>query len=418
LRQEIARIRHEARERENYWRALWQSRKTGHGPDSDDLPPTPPAYSPSHSQPSSVGSHMTPSHINQYSNDNMGYRTGDNPSSSLPNGHYPSGTNHAYPTHSPALSFAGAENDHMSGDPSAQSLSSQRGLKYAPYTYPIQGSTRSAHWSSAMAHKASPVGESAPANHSSSHSPTFVESPTLTSSTMSYVGRFPGEDQKMPLNNIDTAPYVFPNGRSHSPNTSTPSTASVTPPLTSSFQFTFPEGSIPHDRSEFEFRRQGNNGPEVTLHGGTADISLAGSSADAVRYRLGARRSDSGGDRPFFPTLQQLSSNDNGSPHERGSSEGDSNPHRSRLRPRRDVAPSQTSRSPSPSGPPISGTLAVIKAQAFGALRRARARTKKLSEREAAKAAMVPLESRGIGMGVSVSTGSKRPRHQTDDMDV
>jgi hypothetical protein len=58
-------------------------------------------------------------------------------------------------------------------------------------------------------------------------------------------------------------------------------------------------------------------------------------------------------------------------------SEGEATPY-SKLRPRR--GPSRESRSPSPSAPPISGALAVIKAQAFGALRRTRIGTKKTSE--------------------------------------
>ena len=62
----------------------------------------------------------------------------------------------------------------------------------------------------------------------------------------------------------------------------------------------------------------------------------------------------------------------------------------------------------------MSGTLAVIKAQAFGALRRTRARTKKGAD-GAAKVAIEALEARGIGMGVS--TGSKRPRLHDDDDD-
>jgi hypothetical protein len=55
--------------------------------------------------------------------------------------------------------------------------------------------------------------------------------------------------------------------------------------------------------------------------------------------------------------------------------------------------------------------LAVIKAQAFGALRRTRARTKKSSE-GAARVAMDVLEARGIGMGVGAT--SKRPRLHSD----
>src|SRR5262249_2541209 len=149
--------------------------------------------------------------------------------------------------------------------------------------------------------------------------------------------------------------------------------------------------------------------PEVTLHGGTADISVASSlGSDAVRLRLGSRRANSGPERHLLPVLPPLSESENGSQNDRGSSEGEpSTFSHNRLRSRRSTPPSRTSRSPSPghsSGPPISGTLAVIKAQAFGALRRTRARTKKSSE-GAAKVAMDVLEARGIGIGSA--TGSK-----------
>ena len=78
-------------------------------------------------------------------------------------------------------------------------------------------------------------------------------------------------------------------------------------------------------------------------------------------------------------------------------------------------ATNSRSRSPSPTGPPICSTLAVIKAQAFGALRRTRTRQKKGSE-GAAKAAMEALEARGIGIGMNKS--NKRPRLEHDDDDA
>jgi hypothetical protein len=117
----------------------------------------------------------------------------------------------------------------------------------------------------------------------------------------------------------------------------------------------------------------------------------------------------------MLPILPPLSMSDNGSQQDRGSSDGDSNSYGpSRLRPRRDSALSPRPRSTSPSTvpPPLSGTLAVIKAQAFGALRRTRARTKKPSD-VPAKTAMDVLEARGIDMGVS--SGSKRQRMEESD---
>jgi hypothetical protein len=186
--------------------------------------------------------------------------------------------------------------------------------------------------------------------------------------------------------------------------------------LTSPFQFTFPDSSITQNRADFDYRRHTNtHGTNLTLHGGTADISLSSMASDGVRYRLGSRRANSGPERSLMHSLPQLSGSETGSQHERGSSEGEAAPYPQvpKLRSRR--GRSEESRSPSPSTPPISGTLAVIKAQAFGALRRTRTRTKKTSE-GAAKVAMEVLEARGIGMGVA--TGSKRPRIHRDDSDM
>jgi len=85
------------------------------------------------------------------------------------------------------------------------------------------------------------------------------------------------------------------------------------------------------------------------------------------------------------------------------------------IRSRHDTIPPH-SRSPSPVPAAISCTVAVIKAQAFGALRRTRARTKKTSE-GAAKVAMDVLEARGIEIG-SVPAGSKRPRMDDEVMEA
>lgn len=222
------------------------------------------------------------------------------------------------------------------------------------------------------------------------------------------------DEQKIPLGQLETAPYHFPGSRSISPSTSTPPSSSSTS-LTSPFQFTFPpEGT--QERPEFEYRRHSTaHSAEVTLHGGTADISLASAGSEGVRYRIGPRRANSGPERPLLPSLPHFSGSENGSHHERGSSEGEASSYSQhpKLRPRRGLE--RVSRSPSPTTPPVSGTLAVIKAQAFGALRRTRTRTKKSSE-GAAKVALEVLEARGIGM--EGTPGSKRPRLQNEHADL
>jgi hypothetical protein len=345
----------------------------------------------------------------------MGYRSND-PSASLCSPYNSSATSQTYTSQSPSLSYS-SPNEQINSDSSPHPLNSHRVASKYGYTFPIHnGSHRDGQWHS------SPNGNSgATAANGSSHSPAYVTSPpltspTLTSSEMSYVHhRYPMEDQKAPLNSLDSAPYVFPSSRSLSPTTSTPPSSSSTS-LTSPFQFSFPEGSVSQERPEFDYRRHSGAHGEVSLHAGGPDISLAGPGSDAVRYRISARRPNSGGERSILPSLPGFSGSD-GSQNDRGSSEGEAGPYNlhQRPRPRRDTAGS--SRSPSPSPPPISGTLAVIKAQAFGALRRTRTRQRKSGE-NASRAAMEALESRGLGMGLGVGTGNKRQRRELDEVDM
>ncbi|KAJ7169881.1 anaphase-promoting complex, cyclosome, subunit 4-domain-containing protein [Mycena filopes] len=359
LRQQNASLRHEFREREKFWRTLWQSRKSG---ENDELPPLP------------------------------------QPSAQRPYG-----------------ILSAAHLRHRKHDIPVPRRSNNRGAKYGPYSYSIHGSHRDhGHsWPPSIGQNTSSSGESgAPQTTNSSDSPGFGESPTLTSSSSDLSVPFQstrfGEEPKIPVNNLDSAPYVFPGSRSISPSSTTPSSSSTS--LTSPFQFAFSDGSVPHERNDYDYRRNSNPRSDVGLHPGT-EVSLSGPGSDAVRYRLGTRRADSSSDRPL-PILPPLSISDGGSQHDRGSSDGDSNSYNHpRLRQRRDSVISPPSRSSSPSGgPALSSTLAVIKAQAFGALRRTRARTKKPSD-VPAKTAMDVLEARGIDMGVS----SKRQRTAESD---
>jgi len=292
-------------------------------------------------------------------------------------------------------------------------MQSQRVPKYNYSAYDVEGHVRDPTWSQNMSQ--API-HGSDAMHqdsgSSSHSPGFVESSSnLTSPEMSYVPRYPVEDQKMPLANLDTtASYVFPNSRPLSPSSTTSSSSST---MTSPFQFPFSDGNVPQERPEFNFRRHSaGTGAELTLHGGTAHISLMG---ENDRYRMpGGRRANNGAESQPFPLMPPISVEIPS--HERDNSEGETAPyyHGSQPPTRRSTTTSRTSRSPSPGTPPICGTLAVIKAQAFGALRRTRTRTKKGSE-GAAKAALEALEARGIGVGMSLPKSNKRPRLDDDD---
>jgi hypothetical protein len=401
LRQENTRLRQEFRDREKVWRTLWQSRKADQGVGSDDVPPLPPPSIASHLQTSNMNPHIGSTQIHQYAEDDIAFRANESSACQVP---FPGASaNHGFPA--PPLPYA--EPDHA-GD--GASLN-HRPSKYDTYPYPMAASGRDGRWHL----------------HSSLHQTGSGgdQSPTLTTSEP-FSSRFSGDEQKVALNSaLDTAPYAFPNGeryglnvgdsmpnsRSMSPTSSTPGSSSST--LAPPFQFTFPDTALGQERPDFDYRRHSlPHGTEVTLHGGTADISLTGPAADVVRYRVGSRRFvASGDDRQLLPSLRPLSGSETGSQHDKASSDGDSTPYiNGRRRARRDTLPS---RSPSPIGPaPLSCTVAVIKAQAFGALRRTRARTKKSSE-GAAKVAMDVLEARGIGIGVP--PGGKRQRIVDDD---
>ncbi|KZT30396.1 hypothetical protein NEOLEDRAFT_1152935 [Neolentinus lepideus HHB14362 ss-1] len=405
LRHENVRLRSEMRDRDKFWRGLWHAKRTGQGPDSlpDELPPLPSTYSVPFPSSNPVTAHMNNSaHMGQYSDENISYPNED-PSASLSGGSY-----HTYGDHSGGLIYATAEGDGASNDSRIAHLESHKMSKYGHY--PSYGVARNGAWPQAVSQTSSSGGESCPQDSgSSSHSPAFVESPTLTSSGLSYAARFPVvEDQKVPLSSLDAAPYVFSGSPTHSPTTSTPPlSSSVTP-----FQYVS-DGTTAQERTDYDYRRQTmSHAAEVTLHGGTADISLGAPHNNGVRYRLGSRRANSGPDRPLVAPTPQLANHHHDIHRGRGSSEGEGDPYHHA---RHNGTLSRASRSPSPGTPPISGTLAVIKAQAFGALRRTRTRSKKTTE-TAAKVAMV-LEARGIGMGLSAGTGSKRPRLQSDDED-
>ncbi|KAJ3786632.1 hypothetical protein GGU11DRAFT_684425 [Lentinula aff. detonsa] len=234
----------------------------------------------------------------------------------------------------------------------------------------------------------------------SSNSPHFTESPTLTPSSDMLMG-------------------------SISPSASTPPSSSSTS-LTSPFPFTFndTQGSV-QDRPDFDYRRQTTqtHGAElISLLGGTADVSaIASTSANdggvGSIFRGNSRRMNPVSDRSSLlpllpPTASGIAGSENGFQH--GSDGGDSSySNQNRARPRRIAAP--PSRSPSPDSAPLSGTLAVIKAQAFGALRRTRVRSKRPAE-DPAKVSREVLESRGLVSPDSLlQPGPTKRRRMNDD---
>lgn len=394
LRAEVNKLRNEARDREKFWRALWQTKKTGMPPDPTDDAVLP-SYAQIHSSPVSVPSRMasvSPTHYDPR------IRFPGDPSSSLSG--YNGGPPPEYPQRSPALDYPNVNGNGsvITRPPSVTG--------YTPYPpYALEGSSPADEsWQQ--------PGLQGQADHPTidgSQSPTaYAASPTLTSSDAPYPNQYGGvvDDAKM----ANGTPYMYPDSRSISP-ASTPTSTSSTSLAPAPYQFNFPENSVIPD-----FRRP-IGARELTLRGGTADIPIAGSVGDNLRYRLAAAtRANTMPNPNLVPAPYSRADNtsdDRGSDGSDSVSNQDGRPRRSTVA---TTSSSRTSRSPSPSSH-ISGTLAVIKAQAFGALRRSRGRARRSSE-GAAKAAVDALSARGLGLGINLGTNAnpnKRPRRDDDE---
>lgn len=378
LRQEASRLRYESREREKYWRTLIQTRKPSQATDHHDI--SPPTLS------SPYLGHPTTALLPQQEpyTGSLSYRAPD-PSACQ---EYDSAGNFTN-----TVAFPNNED----ADGSSESLPG-RGGKYTAYPYTINGSSRDARW---------PMPGLAGLNScervNQSQSP-YMESHSLATSTdvASYPGRY-SDERKVGLDSaLNNAPYVFPstnryqtvadgipNSRSMSPTTSTTSSATSLP-LTSSYQLPFQDTPTGHDRADFDYRSSSlPQCPDVSLHGGLADISLAGQPSDPGGYRLTRRSDTPSGEHHNSEQMLRI----NSQPDEA-----------LRLRGRRNAL-HPYHRSPSPAPPQLSCTVAVIKAQAFGALRRTRTKTKKSTD-GAAKVAQDVLEARGIGVGSAAAKHS------------
>ncbi|KAF9526443.1 anaphase-promoting complex, cyclosome, subunit 4-domain-containing protein [Crepidotus variabilis] len=389
LRQELTRLRYESRERERYWKTAAHSRKNSQALDVDQATPSQ-MPSPYTSTPSSHSSTLL-QHSEPF-NSNGTYRAAD-PTDIPPFVAGPDG----FASYQGTVPFTGQESGHDTSGPPEH-----RGGKFNGYSYPLQGSPRDERWQVAAPLASGLTGAEPIASHSQS---PYVESPALTASTVmaGYPTRFPPDERKVALDNVlDNAPYIFPNGeryqtvpdsasnsRSMSPN-STGSSTSL--PLTSSFPFAFQDPSVGQDRPEFDYRRQSlQTCPEVTLHGGTADISFQPQS----NYRLVRRPVDQPPALQHGGPISQYEE-DNYTPRNRAARRNIAHPY---------------ARSPSPGPAPISCTVAVIKAQSFGALRRTRTKPKKDTD-GAAKVAINVLEARGLG----TSAGAQGSHQDEDDM--
>ncbi|KAI0361640.1 hypothetical protein OH77DRAFT_448774 [Trametes cingulata] len=264
--QENARLRTELEHKDSMIRMYEQQKKLDREP-QDDYPMS--SYTPIRTPPLTIPSSMSAGPSTHYGDDAMRYGSSSNPAASMGGSSYHNPNAQDYPQRSPALGYVsvgGGGSEPRSMDPHS------RMARYDAYTpYAIDTSGRDGGW---VSHPGTAVSDPGSMDNSSAtHSPTFVESsPTLTSSEVSYPGRYGGvaDDQKIPLTPLSTSSYMFPPSRSLSPAASTPSSTSSTSLAPASYPFTFPEGTALQDRPEF-YRRP--HAPELTLHGGTADIS-------------------------------------------------------------------------------------------------------------------------------------------------
>ncbi|PSS37725.1 hypothetical protein PHLCEN_2v418 [Hermanssonia centrifuga] len=406
LRTEVSQLRKEATDREKFWRALWQTRNTGMPPDPDDTFNMP-SYAQSHSSPGSSRPPSTPSPTmtaaTHYRDERLRYSA--DPSVTLVSPSYRS--NHLQ-QHSPAMGFAGVPNlaPATAAAGHSQALDSQTLHSYTTHvpSYGMDGIVRDEQWSQPGSYASDSIADHGRSD--ASPSPTFTESPTHTSSELAYGG---GDDPKLPYNTAGSSLYMFSPSRSISPASTPTSTSSSL----STYAFTFPEGTVVQDRPEFIYRRPplGLHSPEIRLHGGQANIPIpAGTLGDALRSKLNGQGKHHPSSMPASYTQMQ------GPPPESdASSESSASPPINRLRRRRstigDAPISRGSRSPSPVAP-ISGTLAVIKAHTFGALRKTRGRHRTNTD-GVVKAAVDALSVHGLGLGIGIDSISKRPRlHQ------
>lgn len=243
--------------------------------------------------------------------------------------------------------------------------------------------------------------------------PVSLEPPSLTS-RMSFPSRSFGapEEQKNALElALEAAPYCFfgrPLLAIQSLPPSSPKWRSTCATISPSFQHIFCDTmGQSTDRQDFNYQRHSLPQGEVTLRGGTTDVSsLSGLPSDAVIYRL-----NSGEPEPGTSTFHFGGSGKNGSSSHHDPAGSDSKVQSAASRKRRRPDTDTPSRSPSPSYPSLSHSVTVIKAQAFGALRRPR-RASKTDPESSAKVAMEAVEAQGLGIGI------KRPRMDNENLSM
>ena len=366
-------LRNEARDREKFWRAVWQTKKTGMPPDStDDV--SLPSYARTHSSPPSVPGGMISESSTHY---DPALRFPHDPFSLLSG--YDDGPPPRYPQRSPALDYPNVDGNGsiITRPPYVTGYAPQ-----PPYTQ--EGSSpadKSWQQLGLQGHSGYPtIDDSQPPT-------TYAASPTVTSSDASCPNQYGGvvNDAKM----ADGTPKMHPESSSILPASTPMSTSSTS----LAYRYNFPENSvIPDFRYSIGTR-------ELTLPGGTANIPVAGMVGDGLQYRSAAATHAS--TMPNTSLVSAPYSRSDNTLDGRGSDRSNS------VSTVATASSSHISCSPSPDSP--CNTLSIIKAQCFrGNFRRDR---KQAPRPGAAKAA---VDAFGTVPGTNANT-KKRPRRDDNE---
>ncbi|KAI0033162.1 hypothetical protein K488DRAFT_70085 [Vararia minispora EC-137] len=397
LRNENEQLRAVGQDRDARWRTLWHSHKGDELPEG--IPPLPSVFGPvSRSYPPSpaIGHQQPVTTTSPYDHNQLTYPV----SPTLTHAPYTmvnSGGDFPAPSAPGPNSFMSvAAYENVAVRERFPSPESYPQSSYPPL-YAGQDSTPVGNWPRPVAQTPSAGADlSGQMCDGSSRSPQLVGSPLDGSAPgVAYCNHYAATDgrESSPMPSLQRSQYTpRPPSASSASSVSSTASATLTTPSTPAIAPTQSYHAFAHPSIPDDFRRHSvSHAPsaDVILHGGIANIPVAGQSREGVRYRLGPRRTDCGPglERAMFPALPSVGQIGHGHPGDDGAT--------ARARQRVTHSPSP---SPSPaSQPPVSGTLQVIKSQAFGSLRRGRASPKRTAE--AAKFANEALEARGITLG-------------------
>lgn len=279
------------------------------------------------------------------------------------------------PAHSPTISSTEPSGASTSNG-TASSQNNRGAQRYHPYSRPSSNVT----WSATYTAVPPPSPSSTYGNYS-----TPDNTPDLNAVTSRHHETSSQQPPRMP--------YSFNDTPSPSPTSSTSS-------LPYTMAYPDPNNSPSHE-SRNAYTYPHSQGMPVTFHGGMGSIAVRGGpGSDALRQRLaGVKREYKAPERPLLSPLQTSPDIVRAYGEEHHSSSVAQSPEDGNLDQDPDSSPS-SSPTTSPSYPKTSNSVAVIKAQSFGAMRKQRA-PRRTGDHVAAKAAQDVLDARGLNPSLS-----------------